>query len=100
VLSEPSAQLRQHIDDVTTLRERGRRCLATALTRAEDDLVHVRARVLSLSPASTLQRGYAVVQRSDDRVVRSATEVGPGDPLRIRLADGELAASVSSDGQP
>ena len=100
VLSEPSAQLRRHADDVTTLRERGRRCLATALSRAEDDLVHVRARVLSLSPASTLQRGYAVVQRSDDRVVRSATEVGPGDPLRIRLADGELAASVAPDGQP
>lgn len=93
-LADPTADLVRRASDVSTLRERARRCVDQALHRAVDELAHVRARVISLSPASTLQRGYAVVQRIDGRVVRSTTEVDPGDALRVRLAEGELGASV------
>jgi exodeoxyribonuclease VII large subunit len=95
-LTEPSAALQRRGDEVRTLRDRARRSVDQALHRAADELAHVRARVISLSPASTLQRGYAVVQRIDGRVVRSAREVDAGEELRVRLAEGELAASVLS----
>jgi exodeoxyribonuclease VII large subunit len=42
-----------------------------------------------------MARGYAIVQRADGHVVRAATEVSPGEPLRVRLATGELTATVT-----
>ena len=74
------------------LRDRTRRSVTHALARAGDDIAHQRARARSLSPLATLQRGYAVVQRSDGRVVRDPHDVGAGDALRVRVAGGELAA--------
>jgi exodeoxyribonuclease VII large subunit len=67
------------------------------IKRAEDDLQHLLARVRSLSPQSTLDRGYAVVQRSDGHALRKATEVAPGDKVRIRLASGQLPATIDKE---
>jgi exodeoxyribonuclease VII large subunit len=36
------------------------------------------------------------VQRADGHVLRAADEVSTGDPLRLRLAEGELKATVTS----
>jgi exodeoxyribonuclease VII large subunit len=60
------------------------------------EVEHTRARVRTLSPAATLDRGYAVVQRLDGAVVRQPAEVAAGDKLRIRLAGGEISATVTS----
>ena len=82
--------------DVDALRERGRRRARTVVEAAAADLGHVRARIRSLSPQSTLDRGYAVVQRADGVVV-----LDPDDatgPLRIRVARGEFEASRDSRG--
>jgi exodeoxyribonuclease VII large subunit len=49
----------------------------------------------SLSPLATLQRGYAIVARRDDRsIVTDGASVRAGTGLQIRLAHGELAATV------
>jgi exodeoxyribonuclease VII large subunit len=77
---------------VDTLRARGRRSVVAVLDAAEADLAHSRARVAALSPAATLERGYAVVQRADGSVVRAPGEVEPGAALRLRLAGGSLDA--------
>ena len=76
------------------LRDRATRCLDNGLRRADDGLRHTLARLRALSPKSTLQRGYAIVQRADGHVVRAADEVKTDDLLRVRLADGELRATV------
>jgi exodeoxyribonuclease VII large subunit len=53
-------------------------------------------RLESLSPLSVLARGYAVCWTGDGRrVVRAASEVQPGDDVRIRLSRGEIDAKVS-----
>ncbi len=72
------------------LRDRARRRAAGLVESAGADLHHVRARLRSLSPQSTLDRGYAVVRRPDGTVVRDAAEA-KGD-LRIRVARGEFEA--------
>jgi exodeoxyribonuclease VII large subunit len=79
---------------VTALRDRARRCLGAALDRAGDELLHTRARVAALSPAATLQRGYAIVQRPDGLVVRAPSEVEVGDNLAVRLAEGRIGVAV------
>ena len=47
-----------------------------------------------LGPQATLDRGYAIVRRSDDgRILRRADEAAAGAGLKIRLASGELGAT-------
>jgi exodeoxyribonuclease VII large subunit len=94
VLADPHVMLDGRRDDVVQLRDRARRSLRAALDRGADNLVHTRARVTSLSPAATLDRGYAVVQRADGAVVRRPADVAAGDAVRLRLAEGELDATV------
>jgi exodeoxyribonuclease VII large subunit len=95
-LADPYSLVRTQAELVAGLLQRARRCLTHALDRAEDDIRHSRARVHALSPAATLERGYAVVQRADGHVVRSPDEVAPGEPLGIRLAKGRIAATVTA----
>ncbi len=99
VLERPFTLVDSRRAEVVELRARARRCLGHGLDRATADLEHTLARVTALSPVATLRRGYAVVQRADGQVVRQPAQVAEGDPLRVRLADGDLAARVSN-GRP
>jgi len=47
--------------------------------------------VRSLSPLATLERGYAVVQHDDGRVVMDPSEVKANELLRVRVARGEIS---------
>jgi exodeoxyribonuclease VII large subunit len=95
VLANPAAEITRRHEHVLALAERARRCLAAGLDRADADLVHTRARLVALSPAATLRRGYAIVQRGDATVVRSADEVSTGERLHVRFAADQLTVTVS-----
>jgi len=45
---------------------------------------------VALSPQSTLERGYAVVQHRDGRIVMDQDDVGVGELLRVRVARGDF----------
>ena len=94
VLADPGTLISVRLTDVEGLRDRARRCMTAALDRAGHDLDHTRARVVALSPQATLDRGYAVVQDSEGAVVRDPADVPAGSALRIRVAAGELEATV------
>jgi exodeoxyribonuclease VII large subunit len=95
VLADPIASLQSRAVQVAELRARARRCLRHSLDRAAVDIEHTRARVRTLSPAATLDRGYAVVQRRDGSIVRQPADVTVGEQLLIRLAQGEIAVTVT-----
>ena len=94
VLARPEVMVDQRAADVTALRDRAARCLDHRISAATGDLRHTLARLRALSPAATLDRGYAIVQRRSGHVVRAAAEVAKGDVVRVRLARGELSATV------
>lgn len=96
VLAEPARDLDRRAEEVAALLARARRCAVITVDRATYDLAHAAARVRALSPAATLGRGYAVVQRADGLVVRDPAEVGDGDRLDVRVARGRFAAEVVS----
>lgn len=50
----------------------------------------------ALSPLAVLQRGYAIAQSEDGRLLRDATSVSIGGSVRVRLAKGTLGARVES----
>jgi exodeoxyribonuclease VII large subunit len=95
VLAAPTTLVDQQTAAVAALRSRARIVLTHRLERASSDVGHTLARLRSLSPLATLERGYAVVRRSSDgAVLRSPSAIDVGEDLRVRLAEGELAARV------
>ncbi|HET9457118.1 MAG TPA: exodeoxyribonuclease VII large subunit [Candidatus Limnocylindrales bacterium] len=70
--------------------------VATARLRAARlELDTASAALAVLDPQATLDRGYAIVRRAEDeRIVRAPDEAPPETRLSVRLARGELAATV------
>lgn len=68
--------------------------LATTLREARQDVERCRLRLTVLSPAGTLERGYALAEREDGRVVRDAAELRPGDTVQLRLHRGRADTTV------
>jgi exodeoxyribonuclease VII large subunit len=95
-LADPVREVERQAERVDALLQRARMSLDTSLVRGRDDVAHTRARLLALSPASTLRRGYAIVQHSNDGVVRSAAEVEPGETLTVRFAADQLTVRASN----
>lgn len=73
---------------------RARRSLGHRLDREHDAVGHHLARVRSLSPLATLQRGYAVAQTADGHVLTSVADVPAS--FTVRLADGSAHVQTTS----
>lgn len=48
----------------------------------------------ALSPLKVLGRGYSIAYDGAGRVATSVDVFAPGDEVRVRMADGEVSASV------
>jgi exodeoxyribonuclease VII large subunit len=94
VLAAPQRMVDERAAQVAALLDRSRRTLDHRLARAASELEHTLARVVALSPAATLQRGYAVLQREDGAVVRDPDQVASGEALRARVAEGDFTVTV------
>lgn len=92
VLASPHVLVQTREAELDRSRDRTRRSLDSRLQRAVVDVEHLRTSVRALSPRSTLLRGYAVVQDPAGHLVRDPADAPPGTALRVRLADGEVAA--------
>lgn len=95
VMERPRRMVEEREGEIDALVDRSRRVLRHLLDRADSELSHTRARVVSLSPAATLERGYAVLQRPDGAVVRSPAEVSADQELRARVSEGEFTVRVT-----
>lgn len=94
VLARPRTMLESRAEAVEHLVHRMRARVDSRLERSVDDLEHLRARLRSLSPQSTLDRGYAIVaDAGTGAVLRDAADAGEG--ISVRLAAGSLRATVT-----
>jgi exodeoxyribonuclease VII large subunit len=66
------------------------------LSKAHNRLAPAVAHLTQLSPLKILDRGYALVQTTEGRLVKSASDAPLGADVRIRLAHGQLGATVTS----
>jgi len=94
VMKDPSVMIKVRKDDLTALRDRSHRGFKALLDIEKKEIKGVIAHLRSLSPQSTMDRGYSVVQSDDGKIVRDATKLKAGSVLRIRAAKGEAKASV------
>ena len=98
VMADPVALVRVRRQEISALRSRAAARIEARLHRAGDEVEHLRRQVVALSPQSTLERGYAVVQHRDGRVVMDAADVGVGELLRVRVARGDFGVRPVSAG--
>jgi exodeoxyribonuclease VII large subunit len=96
VLAEPLAALTARADEIHRARSAVRREIGRLVAAETERVGHLSARLATLGPAATLARGYAVVQAvpaaGSPAVLRSVDDAPPGTRLRVRVADGAVAA--------
>lgn len=85
------AQVRQRLDELALRLFQPLRGKADA---ARHSALELGGRLESLSPLAVLKRGYALAVAADGRIVRRASDVQPGDPLSVRMADASLKTRV------
>jgi len=96
VLTHPESSLLMRVEELSQLRERAHRSVQHRLERESATLSHTLARVRSLSPAQTLNRGYSIVQDAAGAIVRDASALSEGEQITVRAATGSAQAAVTS----
>ena len=94
VMKDPHVLITTRAEIIAGLRDRSNRSFGSSLKLAKEELKQIKARVRALSPQSTLDRGYSVVQLADGQIVTDPKRVKAGDELRLRLAKGETKATA------
>jgi exodeoxyribonuclease VII large subunit len=74
--------------------ERLRLAPALAVERKRAELERSAAKLSTLSPVQTLERGYAIVRTEAGSVVASTADVSAGTQVDVTLADGAFGARV------
>jgi exodeoxyribonuclease VII large subunit len=90
-MREPLTMITTRAEVISNLSARAHRSTNHRISLAREEIANLSTGLRTLSPQSTLDRGYSVVQKVDGQVVRRASEVTTGEHLKIRLADGTAA---------
>lgn len=94
VLKEPITMVKMREETIDALTHRSRKSFGNLLESEKKEVAQIRARVRALSPQSTLDRGYSVVQLHDGSIVRDPKKLHLGDLLHIKVAKGKTQARV------
>lgn len=95
VMKDPGAFLIILNEELVDLRERARRSFTATIDAERKELKAITAHLRSLSPQSTLDRGYSVVRNVKGEVIRDPRQLKSGDLLAIKVAKGETSATVN-----
>jgi exodeoxyribonuclease VII large subunit len=94
VLTDPTATFGRRYEQLTELRHRASRAIASTAARESAMVGHHLARIRAMSPQATLDRGYSILLAPDGVAVRSVDQVSVGDDVVAKLSDGQLAVRV------
>ncbi|MEV8266079.1 exodeoxyribonuclease VII large subunit [Microbacterium sp. NPDC076911] len=97
VLRQPETLVHTRAQDVEIVTTRGRERIARVLETSARRTSELRASLRALSPAATLERGYAIAHLDDGVIVRDASQAPRSTPVIVTVARGSFAAR--SDGE-
>jgi exodeoxyribonuclease VII large subunit len=90
----PERWLQAKRGEVVGLEMRLRRLAASKLDSHKNRLAEIANFLRLLGPRQTLERGYSITLDGDGNVVRSIQALKVGDPIRTKLAEGDLTSVV------
>ena len=91
----PTMITRRQKDTAARLHQQLPSLIAAVLNRQTDRVMHLNQLLTSLGPASTLERGYAIVTSVNEGVVRDSKTVSVDSEITIRLHRGGLTSVVT-----
>jgi exodeoxyribonuclease VII large subunit len=94
VMKDPGAFITLLYEELKDLQQRSTRSFAATIDAERKELKAITAHLRSLSPQSTLDRGYSVVRNAKGDVIRDPKQLSKGDLLAIKVAKGETSATV------
>lgn len=95
VMKDPGAFLTILSEELSDLRQRATRSFTATIDAERKELKAITAHLRSLSPQSTLDRGYSVIRNAKGDVIRDPKQLQRGDVLAIKVAKGETSATVN-----
>ena len=96
VLTGPTAYIDDRRNLLLTLSTDMERALIAILDKKRHSLSRLSAVLEAVSPLRVISKGYSAVFRLDGAVVRSVSDVSPGDGITLRVSDGTINAGVIS----
>ncbi len=90
----PARVVARRIEFLSNLGRRLERSGEESLDQRGSQLVRLRGMLRALGPESAFQRGFSITLGADGKAIRSAHGIKPGDLLRTKFADGEIASRV------
>jgi exodeoxyribonuclease VII large subunit len=97
-MADPRAMITARRLELDALTDRAGRRVRAGVHRAADQIGHLRSQIRALSPLATLERGYAVIQHADGRIVMDRADVRVDELLRVRVARGDFGVRPVSNG--
>jgi exodeoxyribonuclease VII large subunit len=94
VMKDPGAFIAILHDELKDLRQRSTRSFTATVDAERKELKAITAHLRSLSPQSTLDRGYSVVRNAKGDVIRDPKQLSKGEAIAIKVAKGETSATV------
>ncbi|MCU7555690.1 exodeoxyribonuclease VII large subunit [Alteromonas sp. ASW11-19] len=92
---DPARMIRRQQERCADLTHRNARAMQLRLQHAKAGLSQQMHLLNSVSPLSTLSRGYSITLQ-DDKAVTDVTSLNKGDTLRTRVKNGEIISVVKS----
>ena len=99
VLTDPSAFLQDRKMYLDFVQQKLAGAARMTLDGDERRFARLTAKLDAMSPLKVLGRGYAMVQREDGTVLRSAQQAEIGDRVQVRLGEGTLSCTVNDKGE-
>ncbi|MDP9801259.1 exodeoxyribonuclease VII large subunit [Arcanobacterium wilhelmae] len=96
VMATPEHMVDAREEDISGLREWAAQYINGYVETRRADISAITRQLRTLSPLSTLNRGYAVLRTHEGHIVRSPRDVTPGESLTATLAEGSLDLTSST----
>jgi exodeoxyribonuclease VII large subunit len=93
-MKDPRQLITPLIDELKIWSKALRQEMSHLIELAMGDLAQSTAQLRALSPLAVLERGYAVALTKKGDLIREINQVSSGDDFQLRLARGEIAATV------
>ncbi len=96
IFKDPQTMFTSRAEAISSLRARSLRGMEGSLALGSEELDSLKAQLRTLSPQSTLDRGYAVVLTDKGEIIRKASKLKAGDHISIKVAEGVVAATTDA----